>query len=498
MSLIGDGHHNIGVDLDLPFRVDQDGGEPKLITSGSSSAVTQTGVDDEVDEVDVKPKSRAKDKIKIKAEDKAEFENKDKIRMKPITDTTEVKPDRQRTTRANSRINNDNDIVVAASAENTDHTSIQPRMRTKIDAVHADDDIDDTRTQVKTRKRTRLGSPEQVVSTEAENTEHSPAQVKTRKRTRPISPEVIDEPTSSRLAQVEPKLTTKTKAGKRTRPISPEPTDEPGSDQPVQVQPQPKANTARRTRSAKTITSFSAGVGPKVEVNGSKVQARSEVKTTISASAEDEVEGIDGQVQAGSSSMKIESGLELNQALAADHPAVTDRLPPRKKTKVKADGPGVPIIDVDKVDAKAKVETTDQAQSVGKRSKGKKVEIEAKRDEDDGLDSRAPIVVDYEQEDDEDDKVQLPTTHPAPTPLNSFFTQPNPNTSKAQVGRAQTIKPSKHVHIPVDEEFEYHVVGAVADWKVYVGVDGLVWDASLNQTNAGKNSNKFYKVQVSG
>lgn len=33
-------------------------------------------------------------------------------------------------------------------------------------------------------------------------------------------------------------------------------------------------------------------------------------------------------------------------------------------------------------------------------------------------------------------------------------------------------------------------------YEVYIDDNGLIWDASLNQTNASANNNKFYKVQV--
>ena len=32
--------------------------------------------------------------------------------------------------------------------------------------------------------------------------------------------------------------------------------------------------------------------------------------------------------------------------------------------------------------------------------------------------------------------------------------------------------------------------------RVYIGVDGMIYDAALNQTNAGANNNKFYRVQI--
>lgn len=31
---------------------------------------------------------------------------------------------------------------------------------------------------------------------------------------------------------------------------------------------------------------------------------------------------------------------------------------------------------------------------------------------------------------------------------------------------------------------------------MYIDDDSVIYDASLNQTNAGKNNNKFYRVQV--
>lgn len=58
-----------------------------------------------------------------------------------------------------------------------------------------------------------------------------------------------------------------------------------------------------------------------------------------------------------------------------------------------------------------------------------------------------------------------------------------------KVGDGQNAK-SKKIQVPVDE-----YCGA-ANYEVYIADDGLIWDASLNQTNATANNNKFYKVQV--
>lgn len=58
-----------------------------------------------------------------------------------------------------------------------------------------------------------------------------------------------------------------------------------------------------------------------------------------------------------------------------------------------------------------------------------------------------------------------------------------------KVGDGQNAK-SKKLQVPVDE-----YCGA-SNYEVYIDDDGLIWDASLNQTNATANNNKFYKVQV--
>jgi poly [ADP-ribose] polymerase len=59
----------------------------------------------------------------------------------------------------------------------------------------------------------------------------------------------------------------------------------------------------------------------------------------------------------------------------------------------------------------------------------------------------------------------------------------------AKVGDGQNAK-SKQIAISVDE------FCPLASYQVYIDDDGTIWDASLNQTNASANNNKFYKVQV--
>ncbi|KAF1844248.1 poly polymerase 2 ADP-ribosyltransferase 2 [Cucurbitaria berberidis CBS 394.84] len=59
----------------------------------------------------------------------------------------------------------------------------------------------------------------------------------------------------------------------------------------------------------------------------------------------------------------------------------------------------------------------------------------------------------------------------------------------AKVGDGQNAK-SKKITIAIDE---YCPLGS---YQVYIDGDGTIWDASLNQTNASANNNKFYKVQL--
>lgn len=61
--------------------------------------------------------------------------------------------------------------------------------------------------------------------------------------------------------------------------------------------------------------------------------------------------------------------------------------------------------------------------------------------------------------------------------------------NNVKVGDGQNAK-SKKIHVEVDEHCQ------APHYEVYIDDDGLIWDASLNQTNAGNNNNKFYKIQV--
>ncbi|KAF2434596.1 PARP-domain-containing protein [Tothia fuscella] len=61
---------------------------------------------------------------------------------------------------------------------------------------------------------------------------------------------------------------------------------------------------------------------------------------------------------------------------------------------------------------------------------------------------------------------------------------------KKQKTDAQVLK-TPNLAIPVDEHSPYS-----ATHRVYIAPDGVVYDASLNQTNIGANNNKFYRIQL--
>ncbi|KAI1202306.1 poly polymerase catalytic domain-containing protein [Nemania serpens] len=82
------------------------------------------------------------------------------------------------------------------------------------------------------------------------------------------------------------------------------------------------------------------------------------------------------------------------------------------------------------------------------------------------------------------------------------FQPPQPKKGKAedeskekerepQVAEGQIAK-SFDVKIPVDEGARLELV----NYEVYIDDSGVIYDASLNQTNAGRNNNKFYRVQL--
>ncbi|KAI0876822.1 poly polymerase catalytic domain-containing protein [Hypoxylon argillaceum] len=59
------------------------------------------------------------------------------------------------------------------------------------------------------------------------------------------------------------------------------------------------------------------------------------------------------------------------------------------------------------------------------------------------------------------------------------------------IAEGQVAK-SLDVKIPVDEGAQRELV----NYEVYIDDGGIIYDASLNQTNAGRNNNKFYRIQL--
>lgn len=62
-----------------------------------------------------------------------------------------------------------------------------------------------------------------------------------------------------------------------------------------------------------------------------------------------------------------------------------------------------------------------------------------------------------------------------------------PKIAEGQIAKSFDVK------IPVDEGARLEL----ANHEVYIDDSGVIYDASLNQTNAGRNNNKFYRVQAS-
>ncbi|OHF01880.1 hypothetical protein CORC01_02758 [Colletotrichum orchidophilum] len=60
---------------------------------------------------------------------------------------------------------------------------------------------------------------------------------------------------------------------------------------------------------------------------------------------------------------------------------------------------------------------------------------------------------------------------------------------KKQVSDGDAQVASKGIVVPLDE-------GCKVQGTVYIAPDGVIYDASLNQTNASNNNNKFYRVQL--
>lgn len=91
-------------------------------------------------------------------------------------------------------------------------------------------------------------------------------------------------------------------------------------------------------------------------------------------------------------------------------------------------------------------------------------------------------------DDDDDDDVQ-PKPQKKSKPVAN---EPQEEKLKeAKVAEGQIAK-SLDVRIPVDEGSSQELT----NYEVYISDDGLIYDASLNQTNASNNNNKFYRLQL--
>ncbi|OLN89070.1 Poly [ADP-ribose] polymerase 2 [Colletotrichum chlorophyti] len=77
------------------------------------------------------------------------------------------------------------------------------------------------------------------------------------------------------------------------------------------------------------------------------------------------------------------------------------------------------------------------------------------------------------------------------TPADGTDTKPDVKKPVAAAADAKTSKPvaPKAPVIPLDE-------GCKIQGNVYIAPDGVIYDASLNQTNATNNNNKFYRIQL--
>ena len=62
-----------------------------------------------------------------------------------------------------------------------------------------------------------------------------------------------------------------------------------------------------------------------------------------------------------------------------------------------------------------------------------------------------------------------------------------PKVAEGQVAKSSDVK------IALDEPAQYMFVG----YNVYIDEDNIIYDASLNQSSATNNNNKFYRIQVS-
>ena len=86
-------------------------------------------------------------------------------------------------------------------------------------------------------------------------------------------------------------------------------------------------------------------------------------------------------------------------------------------------------------------------------------------------------------------KKRQASSSPEPTKKKTKLEEVAQKGKAAAIGKEQIAK-SWDVQVPVDEGC------SLIGYGVHVDDDSVIWDASLNQTNAGQNNNKFYRIQV--
>ncbi|TKA72724.1 hypothetical protein B0A55_05551 [Friedmanniomyces simplex] len=166
------------------------------------------------------------------------------------------------------------------------------------------------------------------------------------------------------------------------------------------------------------------------------------------------------------------------RARAASPDPTTDSPPAKRQTRWKkakvpdaganADGDAAVLVDTNNTSPKKKKQ----------QPRAKKAKATDVVDDDDGV---------QVLKDQPDFSLASPATEP-PRPTGGIFNTEVPN--EVNVGDAQ-IATNKRLRIPVDEHCP------LASFHVYIDPhDGIIYDASLNQTNASNNNNKFYRVQL--
>ncbi|KAL2120054.1 hypothetical protein VTJ04DRAFT_7015 [Mycothermus thermophilus] len=91
----------------------------------------------------------------------------------------------------------------------------------------------------------------------------------------------------------------------------------------------------------------------------------------------------------------------------------------------------------------------------------------------------------------EDEDIEMKDASDAiePEPEEDPTTKSKKAKAERAVGEGQVAK-DKNIVIPLDEGCPY------VQCKVYIDDSGIIYDASLNQTNASHNNNKFYRIQL--